>query len=94
MCVALLSALLAGWGIIFHMQREGAIFNKGFPGCGQENYELALEKFGDGKCYGGPFNAINCKYEDGDCAIFNTAFPSCNGEDLAYLHNVEEEGAI
>lgn len=89
--VVILSVMFAGWGVVFRMQRQGQIFDAEFPECGKEHYQLAFDEFGDDKCYGGPFNNIKCKYEDGDCANFNTAFPNCNGEELAHLHNVEDE---
>ena len=94
--IAILSAMFAGWGTVLYKQYSGQIFDKQFPGCGEEYYELAyyelaFKEFGNDKCYGGPFNTLECKYEDGDCANFNTAYPSCNGKDLTHLHNVEEE---
>mmetsp|Transcript_1040 Transcript_1040/g.1512 ORF Transcript_1040/g.1512 Transcript_1040/m.1512 type:complete len:724 (+) Transcript_1040:2045-4216(+) len=89
--LAVLSAMFVGWGIIFRMQSKGTIFDTQFPGYGKEHYELAFKVFDDGKCYRGPFNTIECKYESGDCTNFNTAYPSCNGKDLKYLHDVERE---
>jgi len=89
--VVILLAMFTGWGTLLRMQRNGDIFDSEFPDCGKDNYALAFKEFYDKKCYGGPLNTIECKYEGGDCATFNTAYPSCNGEDLAYLNNVEEE---
>ena len=83
--------MFVGWGIIFRMQSKGTIFVREFPGYGKEHYALALDKFDDGKCYGGPFNTIECKNESGDCKKFNKAYPSCNDKDLERLHDVERE---
>jgi len=88
---AILFGMFTGWGIVLYQQYNGISFDAQFPGCGIENYELAFTEFGDEKCYGGPFNTPECKYENGDCTNFNTEFPSCNGDDLVHLHNVEDE---
>jgi len=85
----LLGVMFGGWGVIFYYQMNGIYFERKFPGC--VNYDLALDHFGDGKCYGGTLNTIECKFEGGDCVDFNTEFPGCKGKGREGFVNVEDE---
>ena len=89
--IAVLFAYFGGWGAIVNAQKKGKYFDENFPGCGIENYKLALEHFGDGLCFGGPLNTIECKFEDGDCANFNMAYPDCKGKDIELLLDVQNQ---
>mmetsp|Transcript_27283 Transcript_27283/g.41820 ORF Transcript_27283/g.41820 Transcript_27283/m.41820 type:complete len:97 (-) Transcript_27283:451-741(-) len=70
-------------------QIHGDSFNYRFPQCGEEYFELAKQKFGDRKCYGGPLNTLGCEFDGGDCVNFNIAYPLFKGSNV--LVNVEEE---
>ncbi len=83
----LLLGMFGGWTWIYINQSRGVFFIAKFPGC-QDQVELALDKFGDGTCYGGPLNTLGCKFEDGDCSDFNEAYPLCKGDGLI---DVEKE---
>jgi len=84
-----LSVVSIGWWIyVIINQVTGTYFNEQFPYC-QDHFELALEHFGDGVCYGGPLNTFECGFEGGDCINFNFAYPLCKGDD--WLINVERE---
>ena len=85
-----LAAMYIAFGFIFVNQRNGIYFSQKYPECG-DNYVLALEHFGDGKCYGGPLNSLGCKFEGGNCVNFLLAYPVCRGEGLEGLVNVEDE---
>ncbi len=76
----LLTGMFSGWGVIFSNQRRGVYFSQKFPDC--ENVDLGIKHFGDGICYGGPLNTLDCAFEDGDCANFNEAYPLCKGDNL------------
>jgi len=84
-----LSVVSIGWWIyVIINQVTGTYFNEQFPHC-KDHFELALEHFGDGECYGGPLNTFECGFEGGDCINFNFAYPLCKGDD--WLINVERE---
>ena len=81
--LALLFAMFGVWGFVYYKQMSGQYFDGKFVGCGG-NYDL-VEKFGDGICYGGPLNNLDCGFEYGDCVNFNLAFPLCKGPSLVNL---------
>ena len=56
-------------------------------GSGQSYFNLASQYAQDGICYGGPLSTKECRFEDGDCLIFNMAYPLCNGDELVDVEN-------
>jgi hypothetical protein len=46
------------------------------------------DKVGDGKCYGGPLNSLDCEFEGGDCISFNQAYPLCKGDNLTDVEDL------
>lgn len=85
LCILILS-MVAGWAVIVYSQIHGDFFRTNFPEC-NEMFEIAEKYFGDGRCYGGPLNTIECGFEDGDCIDFNMAYPNCKGNSLTNVQN-------
>ncbi len=80
--LALFAPMLGGCARIVHNQRNGVYFRQKYPKCNFTGaFELAQEQFGDGVCYGGPLNTLDCDFEGGDCVLFNLAYPLCKGRD-------------
>ncbi len=79
-CITMI--MIGSWIYIVVNQVNGVYFDKRYPNCKSalpNAFELATEHFGDGICYGGPLNTLECEFEDGDCINFNTAYPLCKG---------------
>ncbi len=79
--LSIVMALVGSWLNIVAKQVNGTYFHQRYPDCNMTDaFALATEHFGDGKCYGGPLNSLECEFEDGDCINFNLAFPLCKGD--------------
>mmetsp|Transcript_7796 Transcript_7796/g.11548 ORF Transcript_7796/g.11548 Transcript_7796/m.11548 type:complete len:1061 (+) Transcript_7796:217-3399(+) len=85
--LSLLAGMFGSWTAIVIKQVNGDYFIGKFKNCGQ--YDL-VKKFGDGICYGGPLNNIECGFEYGDCVNFNLAYPDCKGPNLEKLIDVQK----
>eukprot|EP00979_Chaetoceros_neogracilis_P011460 scaffold2835_cov280-Chaetoceros_neogracile.AAC.2 len=42
---------------------------------------------GDGHCYGGDYNTVECGFDGGDCEDFNAKYPDCNVQYPQYIGN-------
>ncbi|GFH43980.1 hypothetical protein CTEN210_00454 [Chaetoceros tenuissimus] len=43
-----------------------------------------IHRIADGICDGGVYNSWRCKYDEGDCDEFNTAYPNCEIQDIYF----------
>ncbi len=92
--LALFAPMLGGCARIVQNQRNGVYFRQKYPKCNFTGaFELAREQFGDGVCYGGPLNTLDCDFEGGDCVLFNLAYPLCKGrDDLIFVQDKVDNG--